>query len=340
MYMELAELTKRELPLRVFFDSPTIAGLASLARGIEVSTEFKRTGRKPHPDIRSASPADVEQLCRFLHQGFAGNVPIGAWQRLFDYGWIGEKPDFGRVLTVGNDITGFIGAIYASRKINGRTGSVCNLTSWYVLPDYRGWGVELLAAAVSNKDLTYTALTPGPAATQMLEAMGFARSNTCKIALPPLAQIDTLLQRELSISFDPETIRRSLDDTQRQIFDDHVGCDCLPLSLSAGSEHTLLIVKRRVGGNARLNRLFSTAAKVAYSEILYCSDPNMLARHLERAKLAILRRQRTLLLVCDERLFAKLPKGLLFEAPALYRSSQFSAAELDKLYSELALIPI
>ena len=53
-----------------------------------------------------------------------------------------------------------------------------------------------------------------------------------------------------------------------------------------------------------------------------------------------MRQQRTLLLICDERIFTERPKGLLFEAPTLYKSPTFDAAEVDKLYSELVLLPI
>jgi hypothetical protein len=53
------------------------------------------------------------------------------------------------------------------------------------------------------------------------EAMGFARLNQRRIELPPLLHVDTLRERGLLISFDPERVRRSLDDQERLIFDDH-----------------------------------------------------------------------------------------------------------------------
>jgi len=176
--------------------------------------------------------------------------------------------------------------------------------------------------------VTFTALTPAPAVIPMLEAMGFARLNTRKIELPPLLHVDTLRERGVLISFDPEKVRRSLDDEQRLIFDDHARYECLLLSATVGSEHAFLVVKRRAGG------------KIAYSEILYCSNPALLARHLERIKLAILRRQRTLRLVCDEGLLPEQPRGRSFVTSYLYRSPLFTASELDKLYSELVLLPV
>src|SRR5215471_8186589 len=107
--------------------------------------------------FRPAGPPDIEPLCRFLHRGLS-RVPPDAWQRLFDYKWLDDKPDLGLVLTIGNEIVGFLGAVYAQRKIRKKTGLVCNHTSWYVVPEYRGWGAELLATATRNDNVSFTAL--------------------------------------------------------------------------------------------------------------------------------------------------------------------------------------
>jgi acetoacetyl-CoA synthetase len=335
LFMEIEKRTKCDLPIAALFETPTIASLAALIRGIETDSEATGVRAPSCPQIRRAGPADIEPLCRFLHHGFIANpVPSATWRRLFDYKWLDEKPDFGLVLTIGDEIVGFLGAIYAWRKIRGKTGLVCNLTSLYVLLEYRGWGAALLARAVRDKDITITALTPAPIVRHMLEAMHFATLSTRKIALPPLYHIGTLRQPRPLISFDPEIVRRSLDDDHRRIFDDHVGSDCLQLVLRAGSEHAFLVVKRNVKRAARL-----MGVNIPYSDILYCSEPRLLARHLEWAKLAIMRRQRTLFLFADERIFPVQPRGVAFEDLQFYRSPQFDAADLDKLYSELVLLP-
>jgi len=53
-----------------------------------------------------------------------------------------------------------------------------------------------------------------------------------------------------------------------------------------------------------------------------------------------MRRQRTLFLFADERIFPVRPRGVSFEALQFYRSPRFVAADLDKLYSELVLLPL
>lgn len=339
LFLEILEHVKCDVAIGDLFATPTIASMASVIRGVTAGALDEKVGGPTSPAIRPANPADIEPLCRFLHQGFPGIVP-DAWRRLFDYKWLDDKPDLGLVLTVGNEIVGFLGAVYAWRKIGEKVGLVCNHTSWYVVPEYRGWGAELLAASTLNRNITYTALTPGPGARQMLEALGYSELNRRKIVLPPLPQFDSLRGRAPMISFDRETVRGSLDHEQQRGFDDHAPYDCLQCSVSTERDSAFLVVKRRAGGNARLRKLFPTKMKISYSEILYCSNPGLVARHIEAVKQAIMRRQRTLLIVCDERLFTERPKGLSFEAPAFYRSRCFDPAELDKLYSELVLLPI
>ena len=77
------------------------------------------------------------------------------------------------------------------------------------------------------------------------------------------------------------------------------------------------------------------------SDLLYCSAPSLLARHLERVKLAIIWRQRSVALTAEAGLFGALrPRGKVIRQPMLFRSSILRAHELDKLYSELVLLPI
>jgi acetoacetyl-CoA synthetase len=217
---------------------------------------------------------------------------------------------------------------------------VCNHTSWYVIPEHRGWGAELIATASRNKSLTFTALTPGHGAAQMLQSLGYSELTRRKIAMPPLLQLETLRERAPAIIFDRETIRGLLDLEHQRVFNDHAPYDCLQCFVNTDSACGFLVVKRRFGGNAQLRKLFPTNMNIPYSEILYCSNPALLAQHIERVKQAIMRRQRTVLLVCDEHLLPERPRGLTFEAPAFYKSAYFNATELDKLYSELVLLPI
>jgi hypothetical protein len=118
---------------------------------------------------------------------------------------------------------------------------------------------------------------------------------------------------------------------------------CLQLTVSDGSDYAYLVVKRR-SHRLAASRLGGLAGvlpvRIPYSDILHCSAPEVLSRHLERVKLAILRRQRTAALVAEARLLPVRPRGVLGPMRTCYRSSLLAAGDVDRLYSEIVLLPI
>ena len=279
----------------------------------------------------------MEAACQFLERGFAASgIKAATWARLFDHAWSDDGRDRGFLLMAGDEIVGFLGTVCARRQIKDKAGLVCNYSSWYVHPEYRGWGMALLAAAMRDHALTYTSFTPGPTSWGAFESLRFDKLDEYRIVMPPLLNAETLrgTKRPL-ISSDPEVVRSVLDERQRRVFDDHAPYDCLQLVVCEGPDYAYIVVKRRGRQGPKL-----LPPKVPYSEILHCSAPQILARHLERIKLAILGRQRTAALVADMRLFPVRPRGIVHRKLTCYRSPLFEAGDLDRLYSEIVLLPI
>ena len=329
LFTKVEERTRGGLPFEALVAASTIEGLASLVRAGADEGQARRSLDRSAPVIRAISPDDVETLCRFLESAFAGSqIAADGWRALFKRNWPQRKPDLGFVLVADDRIVGFIGTIYASRTINGESGLVCNLTSWFVAPEYRGWAVALIAAAIGDPSVTYTALTPAPVTVQTLHQMGFSDLDEGALLFPPLLHVDTLGRKAPAIRTKPEAVRRILDEAQQRIFDDHAECDCLQMIVGDATEYAYVVVKRR------------RRRKMPFSEILYCSSPSVLARHLERAKFAIMREQGTLGLIAAKRLFHALPRGIPISSHTLFRSTVFGAPDIDGLYSELVLLPV
>jgi acetoacetyl-CoA synthetase len=238
------------------------------------------------------------------------------------------------VLTVGPQIVGFLGVIYSRHGTAGQDAAlVCNLTSWYIRPEYRGWGSFLLAAAMRDKGTTYTSLTPGPETRAMMKALGFAALEKRRLFLP-LLNAGTFRTDHLHLEYEHERIRGLLNERDRRIFDDHAAYDLLHLVAREGPTYAYLILKRRVIRSGRLIR-------VPASELLYCSDPRILVRHFERIKLAVLRRQRTLVFASHEGFVPTSIRSAHKAKHDRYRSSGGRpSSNLDLLYSELVLLPI
>ncbi|MEH2497522.1 acetoacetyl-CoA synthetase [Bradyrhizobium sp. AZCC 1678] len=342
LLLEIESYAGYPVPLSAFLAAPSIEGLITvLSVGEEAVTaqQFSQSG----PRLRAVGPDDREPICRFLEESFReSGINAATWRRLFDHEWSDHGRGF--ILLDGDAIAGFIGAVTARRQVNGEAVLVCNLSSWVIHAQYRGWGMALLASLLEDEGLTYTCFTPQPTSWAALMAQRFKPLESHRIAMPPLLQAETLFgPNRPVISFDPAVIRERLTGEQRQIFDDHATYDTLQLTVSDGADYAYLVVKRRIhrvaasrlGGLARVLPL-----GIPYSDILHCSAPELLLRHLERVKLAILRRQRTAALVGEARLFPVQPRGVMLPLRACYRSPQLAAGDLDRLYSEIVLLPI
>ena len=293
------------------------------------------TGDKPYSSgigVRPTTPADTAEICDLLEHGFG--IAADGWRPLCTTTWLADNPTRGFVLTDGGRIVGHVGTIYSQREINGKTGIVCNFSGFYIAPAYRGRGLgaTLVAAAVRDERITYTSLTPAPVTQLVLADMGFAILERHVLLFPPGLNADTLWRSRVDIDVNDRTVRASLGQAERRIYDDHAPYDCLQMTARDAGGTAYLVVKRRLRS--------VRSARIPFSQILYCSAPDVLARNLERIKLAIMWQQKTFGIAMNERLFPKAPRAIRREDIAQYRSPGFTPNELDLLYSEFVLLDI
>jgi acetoacetyl-CoA synthetase len=291
--------------------------------------------------VRPTTPADTAEICDLLEHGFVGSgIAADGWRPLCTTNWGADNLPRGFVLTDGSRIVGYLGTIYVQREINGKTGIVCNYSSYYVSPAYRGRGLAqtLVAASVRDERITYISHTPAPPTRRALESQGFAILDRRVLLLPLGLNAETLWQSRVDVDVNDRTVRASLGQAERRIYDDHASYGCLQMTARDAGGTAYLVVKRRLV-KRRVRRLAWTAS-VPFSQILYCSAPDVLARNLERIKLAIMWQQKTFGIAINERLFPTAPRAIRQEAIAQYRSPEFTPNELDLLYSEFVLLDI
>ena len=303
-----------------------------------------QTANTPRPSgisVRPATPADGAEICDLLKHCFGrSGAAADGFPRLCTTNWLADNPTRGFVLTDGGRIVGYCGTIYSQREINGKTGIVCNYSSYYVAPAYRGRGLAqtLVAASARDERITYISHTPAPPTRRALESLGFAILDRGVLLLPLGLNAETLWQSRVDIDVNERTVRASLGQAERRIYDDHASYDCLHMTARDAGGTAYLVVKRRLV-KRRVRRLAWTA-KVPFSQIMYCSAPDVLARNLERIKLAIMWQQKTFGIAMNERFLPKAPRAIRQEAIAQYRSPVFTPNELDLLYSEFVLLDI
>jgi acetoacetyl-CoA synthetase len=324
--MELAARTRTRLPLCDLIGVSTLAELANLLRAGRAAPSRDSAA----PQVRPFEARDRAEVCRLLDEGFKAPAGAKPWHHIFDHTWQWGTIPRGFVLTCDGVIVGFIGLICAMRSVAGKSGPVCNLTSWFVRPAYRGWSASLLAAATGFEQVTYTSLTPNPASQRIFKAIGFAEISRTKRILPPMSHPATIFGPRPSILFGA-SVPPLVDREHQRILADHDCWNCLPVLVTVGEESALIIARRR---------LFRESGMLPCSDILYCSDPALLQRHVEPIKLALMWRQRTLAMGVSQHVVPGLSGGIAVSDPMLARSTLFAAHEIDQLYSEFALLPI
>lgn len=120
--------------------------------------------------VRPATPADADAAVELLFTRMSSKVPRERWRRLFDYPWRpADAPDCGQVLDADGAVAGFLGATYVRRELDGRSVDVCNLTSWYLLPEHRGagHGTRMIQAATADPRFVYTNVTATAQASRL-----------------------------------------------------------------------------------------------------------------------------------------------------------------------------
>lgn len=281
------------------------------------------------PTIRPVKPAETEAVCALLTRGFGRSLQ---WQNIFEHPWQHAAVPRGFVMIADGRLVGFLGLICTRRSIHGRDALVGNLTSWYVEPAARCWSNLLLASALQYKDVSFTAFTTMDISRALLRGFGFEPLDGTKIFLPPLLHATTMRHRAVLI-FEPRAMWAWLDEADRRLVEDHLAYDCLPVVLVSQNRNTAMIIARR-----RLRPMLNL--NMPYSDVFLCDRPDLLLRHLEQIKLALMKRQRTLGLSVSQQLFnGKPPGGIRVPSQTLFRSSRFIASDMDKAYSELVLLP-
>jgi hypothetical protein len=275
--------------------------------------------------VRRVAAAEVDAAIVLL-RSFVPEVSVANWQRVL-FGPGAEPPhDIGFGLYAGEELVGFLGAMPSEREIHGRRERICNLHSVFVRPRFAAAGGFLLLAAMDDPEVTLTALTPSPRVRDVLQAAGFVPLETTSRLHLPLPDLHALLGDPPGLL--PVTGQEPwLDPARASLLRDHRREGCRGY-LIRDREAEAFIVTRR----GRLRRL----PMLGVSEILHVGGPDVAERHFGWLKLAIMRRERSVVLRCDARLLGGAHRLALSRArPGYFRSHRLRPIDIDNLYSEI-----
>jgi RimJ/RimL family protein N-acetyltransferase len=278
-------------------------------------------------ELRLAGPDDRDPVAAFLHQRMSRRIGRERWARLFDYGWLDDKPDCGVVVIESGEVAAYLGVIHARRRIGGRVVRTANLSSWYVARSLRGQGLGLamLELATREPGVTYTTFSSNPPALRLMAKAGLRLLDQRRFLwrrTEDRAGIEVL---------SGDAVVPEVSDQERQVLSDHRDLPVQPHLLRAPEGDCLVILSVKKKGD-----------NVAYHEVLHLGRPAVLARHAQAFANLVMAPGANVLAIDSRFLesFAVMAEIEPISVPRFFRSPDPGAREVDFLYSEIPLLDL
>jgi hypothetical protein len=243
--------------------------------------------KQPRVRCRQIEKADLDTIANLLVRGFPTSKKhhwINALQRLDDHPTPEGFPKYGYMLESEGAAAGVLLLIYTAVYNGGLSSVRCNVSSWYVDPEFRNFAPVLVTRAMKHQPATYLNVSPSPHTWPIIEAQGFSRFCTGTfVAIPALVP---KLGGAKFRKFDG-----SLHDTDRlsrydfDLLRDHRNYGCLSLVCETRDGAYPLVLRRR---NIKGHLL--PAAQLIYcpAESALCHVAGPLGRYLLRRGIPLL----------------------------------------------------
>jgi hypothetical protein len=256
-------------------------------------------------------------------------IPPEVWRRLFAPPWQPPDPTVGYGLyDEKSGFVGFLGTLRAEVRRRDRAASLCNLTSWIVLPEFRNQSLGLLAPELGRKDVTLTNLTAIPQVHDMMKRLGFRGLDTHHTVLTPSARSGPRAE----VVRGTRALGSILPARDLRVMEDH---------LPAGRH---LAVVHPTMGPCYLMYSMVRRMRLPCARLYHIGDVAIFRRVLGAVHRHLLRRHGAVFIDFDSRLGGTEPfpgeRRVPMKVPRLYRSSDLAPAEIPCTYSELPLLGI
>jgi hypothetical protein len=197
---------------------------------------------------RSIVDSDLDAVARLLVQGFRRSTSrdwMGIFGRLATHQTPAGFPRYGYLMESDGAPVGVI--LLVSSSVSASDASVfrCNLSSWYVLPAYRGYGHLFISKILKKENVTYINVSPAPHTIPLLKVQGFARYNEGQFlaAALPFQSADDRGTRVVSVD---NYANEGREIEAHELLLSHAQFGCISLWCIAGEHAHPFVFRRRV----------------------------------------------------------------------------------------------
>jgi len=306
--------------------------------------------------VRPATALDVDPILDALEpQEFVKPLTREQLRALFTYPWTPPR-DYGLVLIGDDSVQGYEGIVYSPpRDIEGQRLTMANLTTAFVNPKYRTrrtpegvvrYSIELIRAAQRTDCLVtvFSAKGPNNVVPRLLASLGFDEVSSAERFYGLGTHAGTLLFPKGRVLAGAGRIAAMITPEQRRILDDHQPFGCGFYLIEQGARRCFIVTKRR---HYRGEFLYPSVKSPRISrrhlpvgDVFYMSDPDVARASWGRFIATVARTERTVGVTCAESFFGgQVPAGTELPQKILAFGPRPSARAVDKLYSELVLLP-
>jgi len=280
----------------------------------------------PRPALTPVNDDDLDELTIFLQRNFRSKRTPAEWKSAFLQPWCRDKPNNGFMLRDGARIVGAIGAIYADRVFGEKRETVCNITSWCVLPEHRMHSLRLASALLEQKGMSFTNLTPTGTVAKSLQFFKFSPVDSRQIAVPNLPSFRSLAGRCACID-ELDAVRQCLGADAAKVLEDHAHLPWVK---------QVALVQRDSSVHVLYKEIRSRGVRAAF--VLGVSDREAFRRLFGAFAHYLLSRKGILITRLERRFLTRdlpLQRQLKRFPRKFFLSETLEQTDVDNLYSEL-----
>lgn len=274
-------------------------------------------------DLAFAPAQARAEVVAFMQEAFPrAKWGTAGWQTLLAGRWAQPADPCAVVARDGDRIVGVLGLVFATRPTAHGPRRWVNLTSWYVLPDYRGEGLgqRMMEMVVALPGATVTNFSSAVRAVPVVRRAGLQVLDDTRCLWS--ARISGAVR--LAVKEDPQ-----VDGHVGQVLRDHTGLPLRRIAVQTDEGPLIMVLME-----ARKHDAYVT------HEVLFLSDPDRFAGHTRAVADAVLPTDRAMLSV-DSRFVRDLSVAEVVEpipVPRFYSSPDMTPTGIDPMYTEIVLL--